>query len=52
VPAGSLRIIGEPALAQLHARCAAQLGLAAEVLDAQAVQQAAWRALLEQGVQR
>jgi 2-dehydro-3-deoxygalactonokinase len=49
-PAGGIRIVGEPALARLHAQCAEQLGLQVEVLDVQAVQQAAWQALLEQGV--
>lgn len=43
--AGPVRVIGEPALAALHARCAAMLGHPVEVLDAQAVQLAAWRVL-------
>jgi 2-dehydro-3-deoxygalactonokinase len=42
-----VRIVGEPALARLHAHCAAQLGLRTEVLDVRAVQLAAWQALQE-----
>lgn len=45
VPTGPVRVIGEPALAALHARCAAMLGHAVELMDASAVQLAAWRAL-------
>lgn len=44
-PTGPVRVIGEPALAALHARCAALLGHPVELLDAQAVQLAAWRML-------
>lgn len=42
-----VRVIGEPALAQLHLQCAELLGLRAEALDARAVQLAAWQALRE-----
>lgn len=42
-----VRVIGEPALARLHAQCAAQLGRKVELLDARAVQLAAWQALRE-----
>jgi len=44
---GVVRVIGEPALARLHAQCAAQLGRKVELLDARAVQLAAWQALRE-----
>jgi len=44
---GVVRVIGEPALAQLHAQCASQLGRKVELLDARAVQLAAWQALRE-----
>jgi 2-dehydro-3-deoxygalactonokinase len=44
---GVVRVIGEPALARLHAQCAAQLGRKVELLDARAVQMAAWQALRE-----
>jgi 2-dehydro-3-deoxygalactonokinase len=44
---GPVRIVGEPALARLHVRCAEQLGLATEVFDVRAVQLAAWQALRE-----
>lgn len=44
---GPVRIVGEAALARLHQRCAEQFGLQTEVLDVNAVQLAAWRALLE-----
>ncbi|HWP19077.1 MAG TPA: 2-dehydro-3-deoxygalactonokinase [Burkholderiaceae bacterium] len=40
-----VRIVGTPALAALHAVCARRLGLRAQVLDTEAVQLAAWRAL-------
>ncbi|WP_374569414.1 2-dehydro-3-deoxygalactonokinase [Ideonella sp.] len=42
---GVVRVIGEPALARLHAQCAVQLGCRVELLDARAVQLAAWQAL-------
>jgi 2-dehydro-3-deoxygalactonokinase len=42
---GPVRLIGEPALSRLHALCARRWGVATEVLDAQALQLAAWRAL-------
>lgn len=41
----TVRLIGEPALAQLHVHCAELLGCRAEVLDVRAVQHAAWRTL-------
>lgn len=44
---GVVRVIGEPALARLHAQCATQLGRKVELLDARAVQLAAWQALHE-----
>jgi len=44
-PAAVVRVIGEPALAERHALCAAHFGRRTESLDPQAVQQAAWRAL-------
>ncbi len=40
-----VRLIGEPALARLHALCAAHHGRHFESLDARQVQLAAWRAL-------
>ena len=40
-----VRVIGEPALAALHAVCAAQHGRRVELLDAREIQLAAWRAL-------
>jgi 2-dehydro-3-deoxygalactonokinase len=40
-----VRIIGAPALSGLHARCAELLGHRVEVMDALAVQLAAWQAL-------
>lgn len=43
-----VRVIGAPRLAALHAACAAQLGHAVELLDVQAVQEAAWQALREE----
>jgi 2-dehydro-3-deoxygalactonokinase len=46
-PGEVVRIIGEPALATLHRQCAGQLGWRTEVLDARAVQLAAWQALRE-----
>jgi len=48
-PAAPIRLIGDPRLAAHHAACAYQLGEAADVLDVQAVQLAAWQALREQG---
>jgi 2-dehydro-3-deoxygalactonokinase len=46
--AGPIHLIGDAALAAHHAACAKQLGHAVEVLDVQAVQLAAWQALMEQ----
>lgn len=43
-----IHVIGAPRLAALHAACAAQFGHRVEVLDVQAVQQAAWQALREE----
>lgn len=43
-----VRVIGAPKLAALYAACAAQLGHTIELLDVQAVQQAAWQALREE----
>ena len=40
-----VRVIGEPALAALHAVCAQYHGRRVEVLDARQIQHAAWRAL-------
>ena len=40
-----VRVIGEPALATLHAACAAHHGRRLETLDARQIQLAAWRAL-------
>jgi len=40
-----VRVIGEPALAALHAACAAHHGRRLETLDARQIQLAAWRAL-------
>lgn len=45
--AGRVRLIGEPELVRLHALCARHHGIAVQVLDVQAVQQAAWQALIE-----
>lgn len=42
---GPVRIIGSPALAELHVRCGQALGVPVHVLDVQAVQRAAWAAL-------
>lgn len=42
-----VRLIGEPALAGLHALCARRAGVALEVLDAGEVQLAAWHGLME-----
>jgi 2-dehydro-3-deoxygalactonokinase len=42
---GPVRLIGEPALSRLHALCARRWGVATEVLDAKALQLAAWQAL-------
>ena len=39
-----IRIIGEPALAALHARCADHFNRDVELLDADLIQQAAWQA--------
>jgi len=38
----ALRAIGDAQLCALHARCAALLGVAFEILDIEAVQRAAW----------
>jgi len=43
-----VRVIGEPALAALHAACARHHGRRVESLDARQVQRAAWRALAGQ----
>jgi len=43
-----VRVIGEPALAALHAACARHHGRRVELLDARLVQRAAWRALAAQ----
>jgi 2-dehydro-3-deoxygalactonokinase len=40
-----VRLVGEPALAERHARCARHFGLSTQTLDPEAVQLAAWRAL-------
>jgi hypothetical protein len=40
-----VRVIGEPALAALHAACAHHHGRRLESLDARQIQLAAWRAL-------
>jgi 2-dehydro-3-deoxygalactonokinase len=45
-----VRLIGEPALAALHAACAAQFGQRVQVMDARDVQLAAWRALATDGI--
>jgi 2-dehydro-3-deoxygalactonokinase len=42
----ALRIIGEPALARLHERCARRHGVTVQTLDVRQVQLAAWRALM------
>lgn len=42
---GVVRVVGDPALARWHACCARRYGCAAEVLDLESVQLAAWRAL-------
>ena len=44
-----VRVIGEPALAALHAVCAAEHGRRLETLDARQLQLAAWRALALDG---
>jgi 2-dehydro-3-deoxygalactonokinase len=44
-PGGLVRVIGEPALAALHAACAHHHGRRLESLDARQIQLAAWRAL-------
>ena len=43
-----VRVIGEPALAALHAACARYHGRRVEALDARQIQLAAWRALAAQ----
>jgi 2-dehydro-3-deoxygalactonokinase len=43
-----VRVIGEPALATLHAACAHHHGRRLEPLDARQIQRAAWRALAAQ----
>ena len=43
-----VRVIGEPALAALHAACAHQHGRRLDALDARQIQLAAWRALAVQ----
>jgi len=43
-----VRLIGEPALAALHAACARHHGCRVEGLDARQIQLAAWRALAQQ----
>lgn len=45
-----VRVIGEPALAALHAACALHHGRRLESLDARQVQRAAWRALAAQAL--
>ncbi len=47
-----VRVIGEPALAVLHAACAARHGRRIEALDARQIQLAAWRALALNGDSR
>lgn len=42
---GSVRLVGEPALAERHARCARHFGCSTEALDPEAVQRAAWRTI-------
>jgi 2-dehydro-3-deoxygalactonokinase len=44
-PADPVRVIGEPALASLHAACARTHGRRLDPLDARQIQLAAWRAL-------
>jgi 2-dehydro-3-deoxygalactonokinase len=48
-PDAPVRIIGEPALAALHAACAARFGRSVQALDVRAVQVEAWRALANTG---
>jgi len=43
-----IRIVGEPALADLHAACAWHFDCEIERLDADVIQQAAWRAFLKE----
>lgn len=43
-----VRVIGEPALAALHAACARHHGRRLETLEARQIQRAAWRALANQ----
>jgi len=45
-----VRVIGEPALAALHAACAHHHGRRVETLDARQIQLAAWRALASEGL--
>ena len=42
-----VRVIGEPALARVHALCARRAGVALQTLDAHEVQLAAWRKLMQ-----
>ena len=46
-----VRVIGEPALAALHAACARAHGRRLEVLDARRIQLAAWRAMAAEDLQ-
>ena len=46
-----VRVIGEPALAALHAACARQHGRRLDALDARQIQLAAWRALAAEEAQ-
>ncbi|NRF71149.1 2-dehydro-3-deoxygalactonokinase [Aquincola sp. S2] len=45
-PGQPVRLLGEPALAERHARCARHFGGRTETLDPQAAQLAAWRTFL------
>jgi 2-dehydro-3-deoxygalactonokinase len=45
-----VRVIGEPALAALHAACARLHGRRLEALDARQIQLAAWRAMATQEI--
>ena len=49
-PAETVRIVGEPALAALHAACAAHVGRPVQPLDVRDVQVSAWRALAKEGL--
>ncbi|HZF79595.1 MAG TPA: 2-dehydro-3-deoxygalactonokinase, partial [Rubrivivax sp.] len=40
-----VRLLGQPALAERHARCARHFGLSTQTLDSEVVQLAAWRAM-------